>query len=136
MTGKTKTIGYIRHIYKVTNEVKSYKVYLIDEVKNGNLQLTEILRIEKYNNKSNATNIEEYLTLRTTTNWNTSERVTGLRPTNKKDIFYGDRLEKVTKKRTLLIFQLSKDSKELTIDVYRGFYPNNKGILHGIIKTY
>jgi len=136
MTLQNNTPDYIRHTYKVTNELKSYTVYGIDEVKGNKNLLTDILRIEPYQGKSNATNIDDYLRLRTTTNWSTSEQVTGLRPTAKKGVFHGDRVNKETGKRTLLVFTFSEDRKTLFIDVYRGFYPIHNGILQNIISTY
>lgn len=130
---------YIRHTYKVTNELKSYTVYQFAEVRGNKNLLTDILRIEKYQGKSNASNIIDYLRLRTSTSWLNSEKVTGLRPTVKTGLFYGDRANTdVTglKKRTLLLFTFSTDRQTLFIDVYRGFYPNHKGILQNIISTY
>jgi hypothetical protein len=136
--GTKNTPDYIRHTYKVSKELKSYTIYDFVEVDKTN-QLTQTLRIEKFNGKSNATNINEYLRLRTTTSWSKSEKVTGLRPTQKEGVFYGDRITKkensnITKH--LLIFKFSKDRKTLFIDFYRGFYPNHNGILQNIISHY
>ena len=136
--GNKNTPEFIRHTYKVSKELKSYSIYDFVEVDKTN-QLTQTLRIEKFNGKSNATNINEYLRLRTTTSWSKSEKVTGLRPTRKEGLFYGDRITKkensnITKH--LLIFKFSKDRKTLFIDFYRGFYPNHNGILQNIISHY
>ena len=139
MNSTGNTPQYIRHTYKISNELKSYTIYqLVEVVGNKNL-LTQILRVEQYRNKSNATNIDEYLRLRTSTSWDKSEKVTGLRPTTKEGLFYGDRTTTDLiglKKRTLLLFTFSTDRQTLFIDVYRGFYPNHKGILQNIICTY
>ncbi len=138
MTSTGKKPDYIRHVYNVSNELKSYSIYQFAEVENQNL-LTEILRIEKFQGKSNATNIKDYLRLRTTTNWQKCQIITGLRPTKKVSLFYGDLLksnELDNPTKTLLIFVFSKDRKSLIIDVYRGFYPNHKEILQNIINTY
>ncbi len=130
---------FIRHTYNVNNELKSYTVYeLVEVIGNKNL-LTDILRIEKYQGKSNATNINDYLRLRTSNNWQKCQMITGLRPTKKEGLFYGDwrKLdESNTTKKTLLIFIFSTDRKTLFIDVYRGFYPNHNGILQNIICSY
>jgi len=135
----TGIADYIRHSYKVTNELKNYSVLELVEVEGNNNQLTDLIRIEKFNGKSNATNIKDYLRLRTSTSWDKSEKITGLRPTQNELLFYGDWL-KVNEcnalKKTLLIFYFSKDRKNLFIDVYRGFYPIHKGILQNIINTY
>jgi hypothetical protein len=108
------------------------------EVTNTN-QLTQTLRIEKFNGKSNATNINEYLRLRTSTSWDKSEKITGLRPTQKEGLFYGDRVikkENSETKKSLIIFAFSKDRTTLKIDFFKGFYPNHNGILQNIISTY
>jgi hypothetical protein len=126
---------YIRHTYKVLKELKSYTIYTLSNSEGNVNLLTDILRIEKFQGKSNASNITDYLRLKNTTNWNTSEMITGLRTTNKKGLFYGDWLNKRTQKRTLLLFTFSNDEQTLLIDVYRGFYPNHKGILQNIISA-
>jgi hypothetical protein len=129
----------IRHTYKVSKELKSYTVFDFVKVNGSQNLLTPILRIEKFQGKSNASNITHYLRLRTTTNWSKSQMITGLRPTAKERLFYGDWLkphESDTPKRTLLLFTFSNDKETLFIDVYRGFYPNHQGILQNIINTY
>lgn len=135
----TGNANYIRHSYKVTNELKSYTVFELVEVAGNTNFLTDLIRIEKFNGKSNATNIKDYLRLRTATSWDKSQKITGLRPTENDLLFYGDWLkvnESNAPKKTLLIFLFSKDRKNLFIDVYTGFYPNHKGILQNIINTY
>ena len=130
---------YIRHTFKVKSELKSYTVYELAEVVGKTNLLTELLRIEQFNGKSNASNIKNYLRLRTRSNWKNSELVTGLRPTQKESLFYGDWLKlngNNAPKKSLLIFKFSNDTKTLFIDVYRGFYPIHKGILQNIINTY
>ena len=139
MSSTGNTPDYIRHIYKLSNELKSYSVYQIAEVRGNSNLMTELLRIEKFQGKSNATLITDYLRLKTTTNWATSEKITGLRPTKKEVLFYGDwlKLDKSnTTKKTLLIFIFFENRKTLIIDVYRGFYPNHKGILQTILNKY
>lgn len=139
MISTGKKPDYIRHTYNLSNELKSYSIYQFAEVTGNTNLLTEILRIEKFQGKSNATNINDYLRLRTSTNWQKCQMITGLRLTNREGLFYGDWLksnELDTPTKTLLIFVFSKDRKSLIIDVYRGFYPNHKGILQNIINTY
>lgn len=122
----------IRHSYKVSKCLKSYTVFELSKPVNN--LLTDILRIEEFRGKSNAYGIKDYLTLRTSTSWSKSEQVTGLRPTKKEGLFYGDRIS--NGKKSLLIFQFLTDRNELIIDVYRSFYPEYKGILENIIKSY
>ena len=135
MDSTGKTPDYIRHTYKVTSELKSYTIYSIVEVDRNKNLLTDILRIEKFQGKSNALNINDYLRLRNTTNWSKCEQVTGLKLTKKSHVFFGDRRNKETSRKTLLLFTYSNDKQTLFIDVYRGFYPNHNGILENIINT-
>jgi hypothetical protein len=125
---------YIRHVYEVNSELKSYTVYSIVDVKGSQL-LPDLLRIEKFAGKSNATGIDDYLRIRTATSWDKSEKVTGLRPTEKSSIYYGD-WTGATRPKTLLMFTFTSERKLLVIDVYRGFYPHHRGILNDIIRKY
>jgi hypothetical protein len=130
---------YIRHSYKVTSELKSYTIFELVEVEGNNNLLTDLLRVEKFQGKSNAKGINDYLRLRTAPSWAKSKMITGLKITDKEGLYYGDWLEVNTnkeQKKTLLIFLFSEDRKTLFIDVYRGFYPNHYGILQSILKRY
>lgn len=132
-TATVRTPDFYTHIFNLTHEVKSYSVFTHDFIKSSNIQLlTETLRIELYRGKSNAKGITTYLRLRTTNNWQTSEQVTGLRPTKNPNVFYGNR--KVNGKRNLLVFEYLNSGKTLKIDVYRSFYPNTPTILQNILK--
>ncbi len=124
---------YTRHIYKVDKALKTYTVYQLISVENGTTQLTEKLRIENYRGYSEATGIKDYLRLRDTGSWSSCEKVTGLRPYGKSEVFHGNRMKG---KKSLLIFQFSIDRQTLIIDVFRAFYPFNKGILLQILKTH
>lgn len=135
MKSTGNTPEYVRHIYKVTKELKSYTIYSLAEVTGNKNLLTETLRIETFRGKSKAYNIDDYLRLRSSSNWATSEMVTGLRTTSKNGLFYGDRLNKVTNKKSLLLFTFTTDPQTLFIDVFRGFYPNHNGILQNIISA-
>lgn len=139
MSSTGNTPQYIRHTFKVKNELKSYTVYQIDEVQRGENLLTDLLRIEQFQGKSLTTRVDDYLRLRTDPkSWTRSQLATGLRPTSNKNLFSGDckPIGKNTTEKTLLMFLLSIDKQLLFIDVYRGFYPNHKGILQNIINTY
>ena len=137
-TGNTKPKPY-RYFYKLNTVLESYSVYGIIAETENKLLLTEILRIEKFREKSQSKKIADYLPLRSTTNWETCELITGLRPTAKKGLFYGDWLKTNVLGNTakhLLIFQFSRDRQYLFVDVYRGFYPTNRKALQKIISTY
>lgn len=128
-----KIPDYYSHFYLLTHSVKSYNVFEIinQSTKVTNL-LTEVLRIEDFRGFSKAKGIEKYLRLRTTANWATSEKVTGLRPTFKQNVFFGDRV--FNGKRSLLVFVFNDN--QLKIDVYRSFYPCNQTIFNRIIEQY
>lgn len=139
MTSTGNTPDFIRHTFKVSSELKSYTVYEFIEVQRGKNLLTDLLRIEQFQGKSNASNINNYLRIRNCSNWSKCEQITGLRPTIKEGLFYGDwrKLNELNAiKKTLLIFKFSKDRQTLFIDVYRGFYPLNPVLLQNIISTY
>lgn len=124
---------FYSHYFVLTHSVKTYKVYSLSKemTKSKNL-LTDLLRIEDFRGFSNAKGIDKYLRLRTTSNWATSEKVTGLKSTVRQNVFFGDRV--FNGKRSLLIF-VFKDN-QLMIDVYRSFYPCNQTILNRIIEQY
>jgi hypothetical protein len=137
-TGNTKPKPH-RYFYKLNTALESYSVYEIMAGTEQKLLLTEILRIEKFREKSQSKNIVDYLRLRTTTNWETCELITGLRPTSKRGLYYGDWLKKNMLGNTakhLLILQFSKDKEYLFIDIYKGFYPANKRSHQRIINAY
>lgn len=139
MTSTGNTPQYIRHVYKLTNELKSYSVYQFDEVQRGENLLTDLLRIEQFQGKSSTTRVDDYLRLRTDTkSWTRSQLITGLRPTTIHSLFSGDckPIGKPSTVKTLLIFLFSKDRKTLKIDVYSSFYPNHEETLENIINTY
>lgn len=138
-TTGTTLADYIRHRYKLSKVLKTYTVYELTNSEGNINLLAQTIRIEQFQNKSNAKNINEYLRLRTTNSWATSEMVTGLKFTTKEGLFYGDKrtLDKEKNlKKHLLIFTFSKDRQTLFIDYYRGFYPFQSAILQNIISTY
>ena len=139
MTSTGNNPDFIRHTFKVTSELKSYTVYEFIEVQRGKNLLTEFLRIEQFQGKSQTTRVDDYLRLRTDPkSWTRSQLVTGLRPTSNSLLFSGDSkpIGNNPKEKTLLMFLFSVDRQTLFIDVYRGFYPNHNGILQIIISTY
>lgn len=128
-----KTPDFYTHVFDLTHEVKTYSVFTLNQSKSSNIKLlTDMLRIEIYQGKSNAKGIDRYLRLRTSTNWQSCEMVTGLRVTKKPRVFTGDRI--VNGKKNLLVFVFSSDYRTLKIDVYRAFYPNTPKILQDIIS--
>ncbi|HEU4789804.1 MAG TPA: hypothetical protein VFS71_08975 [Flavobacterium sp.] len=141
-TGNNKTPVFHRHIYKVSNNVKSYTIYELLELPKGINFLSDFLRIEPYQGKSQTKGVSICSRLRTSSNWATSKDVTGLRPTNIKGIYYGDRLRNDIKNLLIFRFLEVKDGLfgepeiRLNIDVYPNYYPNHKRILQNLINTY
>ncbi len=87
--------------------------------------ITELVKLERFQGYSKAKNIELYFRLRNESNWSRCEVVTGLFATMDKDVFYGNRKTKSDNKRTLLIFRISKDRRNVEIMEFdHGFYPS------------
>lgn len=128
---------YVRHVYKVDKELKTYTVFSIDEVRGSQSMLTDSIRIETFKGKSNTQGANVYLRLRDTSNWANCTLVTGLRPLGSGK-YYGDCYKPNVirnKKKTLLIFTYSTCNKFLFVDVFRDFYPYRPGQLHSIAKS-
>jgi len=138
MTSTGNTSDYIRHTYIATNELQSYTVYKVVKTTGTENLLTYLLRIEKFQGKSNSKGINDSLRLRTSTTWFDSKLITELRPTIKANLFYGvcRKTQKSNTTKTLLIFSFSKNRNKLFIDVYRDPYPCNNEILQNIISAY
>jgi hypothetical protein len=127
---------YIRHVYKVDRELKSYSIFKFVEVERSKNLLTDVVRIEPHRGMSNTKGAKDYLRLRDTSNWSKCSLITGLRQSKNKNIYYGDcdRPGLIgNKAKTLLLFRFSEYRKHLEIFVYRDFYPFRKGLLQSII---
>jgi hypothetical protein len=128
----TGNVEIIRHSYKVERAKKVYTVYQLVKPQQK-IELTDLIRIEKFRKYSNGSGFDHYLRLRNTTNWKTSEQVTGLFKTECPNIFYGDRIH--SGKKNLLVFQFSKEPERLIIDYYKAYYPK-LGDLRGVLQNY
>jgi hypothetical protein len=124
---------YTRHFYEVLKVLRYYTVYQLKDVHNGANQLTELIRIEDYRGYSRGSGFNEYLRLRTSSNWQKGEQVTGLKFTKIKNVYYGDRLH--NGRKNLLLFQFTNDREKLVIDYFRDFYPANKETLQALINN-
>lgn len=129
MIGNAK---YVRHSYKVERVKKVYTVYQLVNASSKAI-LTELIRIEQFRKYSRGTGFDDYLRLKNTSNWKTSEQVTGLHKTSHPDVFYGDRLH--YGKKNLIVFKFSNNKETLTIDYYLEYYPT-KGDLKTILSKY
>ena len=122
----------VRHIYKVERTKKVYTVYQLEPTTQSPI-LTDLVRIEKFRKFSKGTGFDDYLRLKNTTNWATSEKVTGLMKTDNPNVFFGDRMH--SGRKNLIVFKFSKDKEFLLIDYYKGDYPT-KGDLNAILDKY
>ncbi len=125
---------FIRHKYELTHQTKSYNVYAQTNEKFIKSALTDLCRIEEFRGLSNGKGFDKYLRLRTSTSWNNSEKVSGLKYTTKANVFYGDR--RINGKQNLIVFVFNNDLTQLIIDYYRGYYPHNQTILKKILQDY
>ncbi len=125
---------YTRHLFHELKALKGYTVYQLKYVENGTNQLTEALRIEDYRGYSMGKGFNQYLRLRTSSNWQRCEQVTGLKFTKNENIFFGDRVH--NGKKNLLIFSFSNNRKTLIIDYFKGFYPANIEALKRLLNKH
>jgi len=128
----TGNVTRIRHSYKVERVKKVYTVYQLER-SNQNPILTHLIRIEQFRNFSRAVGFDHYLRLKSTTNWKTSELVTGLKKTENPNVFLGDRMH--GGKKSFIVFKFSINRELLTIDYFKGYYPTT-GDLNAILSTY
>lgn len=113
---------FVRHIYLRSDVLNSYDKYTIsNRLEIGKTKLSDLIRLEPFKGKSNATGINTYLRTTEGGKW-AKKPITGLRPHKKKFVFYGDHL---VRKKSLLIIQYSEDRKTLIIDYFNSFYPLN-----------
>lgn len=125
---------YTRHIYHISKALRVYTVYRLKYVENGANQLTELIRIEDYRGFSRGCGFNDYLRLRTSSSWAKSEKVTGLKFTKDKNIYFGDRLN--NGKKHLLLFQFSPDRISLIIDYFPNYYPASIETIQELIRTH
>ena len=125
--------NYTRHIYEVLKVLRYYTVYQLKDVQNGAKQLTDVIRIEDYRGYSMGSGFNELLRLRTSSNWKTSELVTGLKVTKTNNTYFGDRIH--NGKKNLLIFRFTPDRQRLIIDYLPAFYPANRKTIQELIKV-
>ena len=131
--------NFVRHIYQVNKELKSYTIYQLVEVKNNTNLLTDLIRIEPFLNKSRANNFNDYFRIRNNSSWQKSNLITGLKPTTTKGLFFGD-CSKVgiigNTKKSLLLFYYVPNTNQLIIDVFTDYYPYNDYLLQNLLKEF
>lgn len=128
----TGNVPYQRHFYEVEKVLKVYTIYKLVDAVNRKV-LTDLIRIEDFRKYSNGKGFDKYFRLRNVNNWSKCEKVTGLKFTDNKNLFYGDRLH--AGRRNLIVFHFNDNRSRLTIDYYVGYYPN-KEVLKQLLEKY
>ena len=131
--------NFVRHIYSINKELKSYTVYQLDEVISSNSLLTDIIRIEPFLNYSNAKNFNDYFRIKNQSSWAKSNTITGLKPTSIKGLFFGDCAKPNligNNSKSLIIFYFDSTTNKLIIDVYKDYYPHNNHLLETLLKGF
>lgn len=129
----TGNIEYSRQIYKVDKVLKSYTVFrLVSVVDSKTIKLGVLVRLEPFRGKSNSTGANRFLRSHNGNKW-ADKTITGLRPTEINNVFYGDHNNG---QKNLLLFQFSKDGEHLVIDYFNGFYPFNPTTANELISNH
>jgi len=119
--------------YELSKILKSYNIYSMNTQKSIVCEpFTDIIRIENFRGFSNGKGFDKYLRFKNCSNWNKSEKVTGLLPF--KNIFYGDRKD-VKGNKSLIVFSFIDSGNTLNIDYYPFYYPNIIE-LQNVLETY
>jgi len=136
---KTGNKNFVRHIYQVNKELKSYTVYQLVEVKNSKNLLTDFIRIEPFLNYSKATNFNDYFRIKNQSSWTKSDLITGLKPSSINGLYFGDCSKKGVignTKKSLLLFYFDTSTNRLIIDVFKDYYPHNRHLLQNLLKEF
>ena len=98
-----------------------------DQKEKISFPLTELIKIEKFQGYSKASNCTHYLRIRNESSWKKSNQITGLwRSCRKSFLFGGYRKEKV---KTLIIFRFNENGERLKIYLAPfGYYPSRNSI--------
>jgi hypothetical protein len=107
----------ITHVFSEINEgkYKSVKHYELIEVNNGTTQLSQLINISK--NQNCAQSMPDYwLKVRNGNKW--SNCITGIFKTGFSNIYKGD----TQKKKNLIVFKFSDNSKTLTVYFFKDYY--------------
>ena len=133
----TGNVSFVRHVYKVQRELKTYTIFeletCIQQTEPTTPILTDIIRVEVFRGFSFGKGFLHYLRIRNATAWSKCQQITGLFPTDNELLFHGNRLQ--YGKKHLIFFIYSPDKQKLCIDYYPNFYPNNHDLTK-IIERY
>lgn len=138
MLKKVQNENFIRYIYCLKYSCSNFDEYILNNrvtiygiLKTESIDMPIRVQIEPYKNiNSNTSGAIHYL--RNCFPHDPID-VTGLFPTMKNNIYYGDYKKNVGAK-VLILFQFILETKELIIDVFDNFYPINKTQLQELIN--
>lgn len=133
----TGNVSFVRHLYEVQRELKTYTVFELKKSQTANQPtppiLTDIIRVEEFRGFSYGTGFLHYLRIRTATAWSKCEQVTGMFKTESEQLFHGNR--KYRGRKHLIIFWYSLDKTKLCIDYFPNYDPN-KHDLTALLSKY
>jgi len=104
---RNKTI----HYFELEKKNKYSANYQMTSDRQTNF-LTKRIKIEQFNGFSEAVGVEYYLIIRDANNWSRCSKITGLRPTKTKGLYYGDR--KNGNRKTLILVRFVTNGLEVT----------------------
>ena len=97
------------------------------QTKQISLPLTELIKIERFQGYSKASNCTHYLRIRNKPSWAKSDQITGLWRSCRRSFLFGDYKKENTK--TLIIFRFNENGERLKIYLAPfGYYPSRNSI--------
>ena len=135
---ETNGISYTRHIYNKAPGTSRPNEY--DLIKNAlhRPYLPSTVRIEPSTGQRNSS-IKETLCVQNCPTWEYGARVTGLQPTNLKNVFEGSLKSAAFEKsapESLIFFEFSKNRELLVVDLFKGFYTDNPFAFSLILESH
>ena len=131
---------YCRYIYElVPTKFTSYELYKLVELQGKTKHLTNFIKFEQNAKKNNGYRFDVWLRIEETENFNDHTLITGLRSTNKSNVFTGNRrtMEKGKfKPQSLIIFQFLNEGKTVVVDFFNNYYINNPFLLRHLINNH
>jgi len=129
-------LKYERKFYTLSNIVgkndkRDYILKYSNDLKENDI-FTYKVRIEKHEGKGYKytlrRNFNDWFIQRTTNNWKTCLKKTGLLPTTFKSAYYGDlpKINKETGKRSaqhFILLQFSEDEQTIVLDIFKDYIP-------------
>ena len=136
---ETNGVKFSRHVYSKLKGTDWNTEY---ELIRNSLEkpiLPPIIKIEVNRGYNNSKGIGHWLCVYNEPNWQYGNRVTGLRPTSRNNIFEGNLIKPHLDKPTpgsLVFFEFSRNNELLVIDVFKDFYTDNPFAFRLILETH